>query len=187
MYFETIRYENGIFHNLSFHEKRILDTINANIHLSDYLVQHSLSLLRCKVIYDKYKLLNVSYNLYIKKKINSLKLIYDNNISYNSKMTNREEINSLYDKRDNADDIIIVKNGFITDTSIANIAILDKNNNWITPKIPLLKGTTRQRLIDNKIIFEQNITVEDLISSKQIALMNAMIGFEKINTQLSII
>jgi 4-amino-4-deoxychorismate lyase len=72
---------------------------------------------------------------------------------------------------------MIFKNGFLTDTSIANIAIFD-GDNWLTPKKPLLEGTTRNRLLENKDIIESNIDLNMLKNAKKIALMNAMIDFD---------
>ena len=69
------------------------------------------------------------------------------------------------------------KNNIVTDTSIANIAIYYENT-WITSKNCLLKGTTRDRLINDKILIEKDITVEMLKEATKIALMNAMIDFD---------
>ena len=46
--------------------------------------------------------------------------------------SNRKNLEKLFLKKDDADDIIIVKNNFITDTSIANIALYN-GGNWHTP------------------------------------------------------
>ena len=73
-------------------------------------------------------------------------LIIDNQINYNSKKLNRINIDTLYAKKALNDEIIIIKNGLVTDTSIANIAILYEGK-WLTPKTPLLYGTTRSRYL----------------------------------------
>ena len=73
--------------------------------------------------------------------------------------------------------MIFVKNGIVTDTSIANIAIYYENS-WITSKKCLLKGTTRARLIEEKKLIEKDISLEMLKNASQIALMNAMIDFD---------
>ena len=78
------------------------------------------------------------------------------------------------------DEIIIVKNNLICDTSKANIAIF-LNKEWLTPKIPLLKGTTMQRYINNGTLKQKDITVDMLKQSSKIALLNAMIDFDIIN------
>jgi len=85
----------------------------------------------------------------------------------------------LSNKKGSTDEILIVQNTLITDTSIANIAFFD-GERWLTPKEPLLIGTTRARLLDEQKIFEQDINVADLHKFTAFALMNAMIGFDEI-------
>ena len=83
----------------------------------------------------------------------------------------------LFIKKDSYDEIIIVKNGIVTDTTIANIAIF-YDEVWITSKNCLLKGTTRNRLLEDKFLVEKDITVNMLKKASKIALMNAMIDFD---------
>ena len=59
--------------------------------------------------------------------------------------------NQLIEKRKHADDIIIVKNGLVTDSFYANLAFL-KNGIWFTPETPLLLGVQRQFLLSQKTI-----------------------------------
>ena len=80
-------------------------------------------------------------------------------------------------KKKEADDILIIKNELVTDTSIANIAFFD-GKKWLTPKTPLLKGVTRTRLLDNSEIFEADIHFRELKKYKKVALLNAMIDFD---------
>ena len=176
-YFETIKcYGNEVF-NLIYHKQRIANTIGKNIPLEEYIYPLNDKLLKCKIIYNQDEILNILFDEYKPKHIKSFKLIHDNNISYHSKSTNREKIDKLYLQKNSCHEIIIVKNGLITDTSIANIAIY-QDDTWYTPKIPLLYGTTRQRYIDNCMIKEKNITINMLQSSSKIALLNAMIDFD---------
>lgn len=179
VYFETIKCDDYEVFNLEYHQKRIAKTVGLNINLSEYIYPISNKLLRCKLIYDETGVLEVNYFEYKKRDIKTFKIVCDENIDYSKKYLNRESLDSLYEKKANCDEIIIVKNGFITDTSIANIAIFYENR-WITPKKPLLEGTTRARLIDKGQIFEKDITVEMLKESEKISLMNAMIDFDEI-------
>ena len=89
------------------------------------------------------------------------------------------EENELYEKRDDCDEVIIIKNEIVTDTTIANIAIFYENS-WITSKNCLLGGTTRARLLEEKKLFEKDITLDMLKNASKVALMNAMIGFDEI-------
>lgn len=164
-------------YNLEYHQKRISRTIAKNITLLDYIYPISSDLLKCKVTYNDDEIINVSFSSYKKRSIKKLKLICDNTIEYKFKYENRDHLELLFAQKENADDIIIIKNGLITDTTIANIAILI-DDRWITPKIPLLFGTTRQRYIDNGTLKEENISVPQLQKAKKIALLNAMIDFD---------
>jgi len=132
---------------------------------------------RCRVIYGE-QVENIELIPYQKQEIRRLKLI-EANIQYPYKLLDRSELNSLFALRDSFDDVIIVQNGLITDTTIANIAVYD-GSRWLTPKKPLLKGTMRQKLLDEKFIVEANIAVKDLQKYKKIAVMNALRGFEEL-------
>jgi 4-amino-4-deoxychorismate lyase len=176
-YFETIKCnDNEIFH-LDYHEKRIANTIGKNINLQDYIYPISDQLLKCKVLYNENEIIDVTFDTYVKRTIKMLKIIHDNAIEYNYKYENRNKLHFLLSKKEKADEIIIVKNNLVTDTTIANIAILI-NNQWYTPKKPLLEGTTRRRYLENLKIKEIDITIEMLKKATKIALLNAMIDFD---------
>jgi 4-amino-4-deoxychorismate lyase len=70
-----------------------------------------------------------------------------------------------------------VQGGLVSDTTIANVAFFD-GSVWLSPKKPLLEGTTRARLLDEKKIHLADIEANDLKRFKKIALLNAMIGFD---------
>ena len=178
-YFETIKCDDMEVYNLEYHQKRISRTIAKNITLLDYIYPNSSDLLKCKVTYNDDEIIDVSFSSYTKRTIKKLKLIYDDTIEYRFKYENRDHLESLFTQKENADDIIIVKNSLITDTTIANIAIY-LDDRWITPKTPLLIGTTRQRYIENGTLKEEDISISQLQKAKKIALLNAMIDFDVI-------
>lgn len=177
IYFETIKCEDFEIFNLEYHNKRVANTIGLNINLQEYIYPPSEELLRCKITYNDYEVLNVEYFPYIKREIKTFKLIFDDEISYNKKYLNRENLDNLFLKKDSCDEIIIIKNKIVTDTSIANIAIF-YDNVWLTSKNSLLNGTTKNRLIEEKLLIEKDITPKMLKNASKIALMNAMIGFD---------
>lgn len=179
-YFETIRCDDFEVYNLSYHNKRIANTIGLNIDLGEYIYPPNKELLRCKVIYDESGVLSVDYFPYIKREINSFKLIYDDRIEYKKKYLNRESIDNLFSKKEDCDEIIIIKDGIVTDTSIANIAIFYEGT-WICSNNSLLEGTTKSRLLENRELILKDISLEMLQSAEKIALMNAMIDFDIIS------
>ena len=78
------------------------------------------------------------------------------------------------------DEVIIEKEGYLTDITIANIAFYD-GEQWFTPENPLLKGTMRAKLIDEGFLHKREIRKKDLDNYTQVALINAMIGFKILN------
>lgn len=181
-YLETIKALDGEFYNLKYHQKRLDGTVkNSNIILKDVLIPPPAGLFRCRVVYDS-KNYEVTYHPYKKNSIKTLKLVFDDDISYSKKYYDRNSIDRLLRQKSSCDDILIVKNEFVTDTSIANIAFKYKNE-WITPRKPLLKGTTRARLLESRKIFEEDIFIKDLENFTQVALMNAMIDFDIIQNE----
>lgn len=179
IYFETIKCDDYEVFNLPYHKNRIARTIGKNIDLQEYIYPPSEDLLKCKLIYNQDEIIDIQYSPYIPKNQKKFKIIYDDDIEYKYKMVNRETIDNLYNMKDDCDEIIIVKNGFLTDTSIANIALF-QDERWLTPTQPLLEGTIRAKMLEEGILKEMNLSIEDLKNSEKIALMNAMIGFKVI-------
>ncbi|MFT7003113.1 MAG: 4-amino-4-deoxychorismate lyase [Sulfurimonas sp.] len=180
-FLETIKAVDGEISHLSdphHRYERVLKSLNVSNFksLNKYLNPPKIGLYRCRLTYDS-KNIEVSYYKYKKREINSLKLIYDDKISYSKKTSNRDAIDKLFDMKEACDDILIIKDNLVCDTSIANVAFYS-DGLWFTPLKPLLKGTTRQRLLDNKIIIEKDIRVEEIENYSKMALMNAMIDFD---------
>jgi len=180
---ETIRCENGLAQHLTYHQQRVersLKVLGSNIKydLASLITPPDNKLYRCRIIYNTNSF-NIEYIPYQKRVIQTLQTVQANHLDYRLKYADRTELNELFSQRDEADDILIIQNNLVTDTSIANIAFFD-GKRWITSKKPLLKGTTRARLLDEKKIFEQDINVADLHKFTEFALMNAMIGFDEI-------
>lgn len=180
-YLETIKSVDGELFNMSYHQKRYEDVLDSlgikeKEDLAQYLNPPKLGIYKCRLVY-KSESIEVTYHEYKKRDISSLKLVFDNDIEYSLKSTCRDKIDELFAQKEDADDILIIKDLHVCDTSIANIAFYS-NGEWITPKKPLLKGTTRARLLDEGKIIEADIKVQDIKSFSKIALLNAMIGFE---------
>ncbi|MFA5234705.1 MAG: aminotransferase class IV family protein [Sulfurimonas sp.] len=184
-FFETIRAVDGKIFNISFHQERYESVlkhfgIDEAQNLEKFLNPPKIGTYRCRLTYNLSSLphiIEVTYHEYKKRDISSLKLVYDDEIEYALKSTCRDGLDALYARRGECDDVLIVKNSLITDTTIANIAFFDSKR-WVTPCMPLLKGTTRERLLRDGKIFEADIAVKDLKNFSKIALMNAMIDFD---------
>jgi len=180
---ETIRIENGEIANLHGHNRRCNRTrwqlygATDTIDLRKYLHNRpTTGLVRCRITYD-HSVHRVEYFPYHPKTFQHFKLIEGGAIEYGFKYANRTPLERLKAQAQGFDEIIILKNGYLTDTSIANIAFYD-GSQWITPKEPLLAGTMREQLIKTNQLTAKPIKSEDLSHFSHVALMNAMIGFQ---------
>lgn len=185
--FETIRAQDGKYLNLELHQARVDNAYSSyyqeepKIELKNLLKEPPNSdLYRVKVIYNSDGLVDISHHKYRKKEITKL-LLVEVNIEYKFKYLTRDTFNNLKNKFSNYDEIIIVKNGYISDTTIANIALYHKDKKeWHTPKKPLLKGTTLTKLLSRGKLREEDIEYKDLKNYNKIATINAMVGFNEL-------
>lgn len=182
---ESIQLNFGRFHRLHYHQARMDYAIQQNfsskssINLAEFLQSQSYpqtGLIKCRIVYTQL-IEKIEFIPYTPSPISSLKIVHDNEIDYTFKFEDRTRIQSLLQQRQYCDDVLIIKNGFVTDTSYCNILFYD-GYQWITPITPLLKGTMRQMLIDAAEIKEERITIQDITSFKKFRLINSMLGFD---------
>ena len=159
-------------------DKDLFQLKNA-INLSTEIAKHQhpkSGLFKCRIVYEK-QIESIEFVPYEPREIESLKVVYDNTIEYSYKYEDRTSIDALFEQRQFCDDVLIIKNGFVTDSSFCNIIFFD-GFKWVTPKTPLLNGTMRQFLLDVAEIKEQPVSVQDIPSFKSFRLINAMVGFD---------
>jgi 4-amino-4-deoxychorismate lyase len=177
---ETIKLKDGLISNLSYHQERCNKSREAlyssqnTLDLKNIIHPPKKGLYRCRILYAE-EVLSVEYIPYYSKPLRHIKIV-SSSLDYSFKYANREALSSLLEKHSGIDEILIVKNGFITDTSIANIAFFTQGQ-WYTPTTPLLEGTQRQKLLDEGFLQVRDIKIKELNHYTQVALMNAMIGF----------
>lgn len=182
---ESIRLQNGNFHRLNYHQQRMDRSVkelsgqrNA-VSLMEALKKYNVpktGLYKCRVVYSD-KIESVEFIPYEIKPVNSLRIVYDQEIKYEHKYQNRDSLNALLSQRQYCDDILIVRNGFVTDSSYSNVIFYD-GVNWITPAAPLLKGTMRQFLLDTAEIKAASVAIQDIPSFKKFRLINSMLAFD---------
>lgn len=184
---ETIRISNGEIHNLGWHQKRVCDSIKScfkrecNLDLEDIikpLFPHNQSSdIKCRVIYDD-TTCNVELLPYTPKPINSIRIIELPLINYAHKYADRGLFNDILLNNSDVDEVLITQNGYITDTTISNVALFD-GDRWVTPSTYLLNGTTRQRLIATNVLKEIELKHTDIKSFESMRLLNAMLDFDR--------
>jgi 4-amino-4-deoxychorismate lyase len=178
-YLETISILNGEPLHLPYHIRRVAE--NCSIDLQYYintLQFPKTELQKLSIVYDSKNILNSTIAPYSIRNIFTFKLIHNNKIDYSKKFANRSELEAMVAQKGSCDEILIVKNGVITDTSFSNI-VFKKGSHWITPKKPLLQGTCRARLIENGIIETGDLEISDLKQYSHFMLINAMLDFDE--------
>ncbi len=180
--FETIRIENGKIRYPEEHEKRMLCSGNALFGAKDPISldqviripgEFSSGIVRCRVDYG-IKIDMVKFTPYRLKTLKKFQIVLNDEIEYPFKYSDRSALESLLRDKKTADEIILVQDGLITDTSYSNLIFYD-GLNWITPSTPLLHGTCRERLIREGKITERKISLQDLYSFSGFKIINAMI------------
>ena len=178
--FETILIENGKAKNLVYHQKRV-DYAFAYFfqkptacNLSEILIipeKYQTGKIRCRVDYNEcaHKIIFAEYQ---SPTISAFELVYLQNSDYRFKYSDRTLFENLSPNQ------IIVNNGFISDTPIANL-LFYRNEQWFSPEHYLLKGTQLSRLIDEGRIQLAPIRPEDLCHYEKMMWINAMNPFDE--------
>ena len=192
-FLETICIKDGHPQHLEWHQRRVDATLkhfypgsmdeDVSFKLSEILSSCTIpatDIYRCRIIYD-FNSISVEFSPYEFRRVHSLRLIeapagYD----YRYKYADRKALEDLFADRGDADDILITRDGWITDTSIANIAFR-KGDRWYTPSIPLLAGTTWKRLIASGILIPRPIHHSDIHQYDAFKIFNAMNDWDKSN------
>jgi len=182
--FETIRVCNREPENLFFHNermnrsRRILFGMTDKLSLADHLnfpESDKTVTFRCRVIYAE-TIISVDFSLYEMTDIKTLKAVDAGSLNYDHKFLDRSHLTSLIDKSV-ADDILVIRNGCVTDTSFSNIAFTD-GRDWVTPDTPLLPGTMRALLLKKGSLKQERIKIDQLNRFTHYRLINAMLGFD---------
>ncbi|MDW3197392.1 MAG: aminotransferase class IV [Cytophagales bacterium] len=185
-FLESICLDGEGFPLLEYHQKRVNRVFKEVYgHVSPLVLEDIIpseipgsSIRKVRVLYGE-RQHQIEIHPYVRKKINSLQLVTSDTIDYGYKYADRVELGQLFEQRNSADDILIVKNGLLTDTCYANIALL-KNNVWHTPEEPLLPGVRRAKLLEEGQIIPTAIRTEDLAQFERLSLFNAMIDLGEV-------
>lgn len=179
---ETIRIIDGHAENLSWHNNRLnssrldLFGIQKKTDLGKLIVvpaEFCKGEVKCRVSYSD-EIGFIEFEKYTFRTVKSLKIVISDSINYKYKYTDRYSLNALFSQKADMDDIIIIKNGFVTDSFYANIVFYD-GKNYITPSTPLLLGTKRAKYLSEGRIKEKAIKREDIELFKEVHLINAFL------------
>lgn len=140
---------------------------------------------KCRVEYAA-GVVAVEYAPYALRPVSRLRLMPADGLDYRYKRSDRTALEALFAGRGEADDVLLVQGGRLTDTSICNIALFD-GEAWYTPDRPLLAGTRRAALLEAGLVFPRCIPACELGRYRRIRLFNAMIGFGEIDLPAEVV
>lgn len=182
---ETILLKDGLFYNVHYHADRMHRSVRAllgkDLRFSLYEMLSAVNypnsgIYKCRITYS-FDVWEIAFHPYTYPLITHLQMVVADNLDYSLKYADRKGLLDLKNQFGKGEEVMIIRNGWVTDTSFSNI-IYRQGNQWLTPAHPLLKGTQRQYLLDAGILAERDITAMDILQCDELALVNAMIDFE---------
>ena len=183
---EIIKIKDGMAVNQLYHERRLnrsrrqLFGASPDIDLSRTIMipAHARKgLFNCRIEYNEH-IRNIEFTPYSPRKVRTLRMVEAGDLDYSYKWIDRTGIEELLGKKAECDDILMVKDGLVTDASSANIIVRGPDKRWYTPSRPLLAGTKREWLVDSGIVTEREITPASLKRFRELRLINAMMDID---------
>ena len=183
-FIESIKIEDQKAFLLDLHQKRVNQTFahfgkEGSIDLAKIFknLEHDEDgLYKLRIVYDLDKKFTTQLIPYAIPEIENFQLVENNSYDYSFKFEDRKEFERMKTKA-KTEEIIVVKNNHITDTSYTNILFL-KGKEWFTPTTYLLNGVMRQHLLHEKKIKETEITLQNIKKFSHFQLINAMNDFD---------
>ena len=183
---ETLCIENGQIRLLPYHAARMQRSRHELLKLSvpidlqaallPLLRNYPEGLFKCRMLYGR-EIEEIHILPYQRPQIGSMKKVYSDSIEYAHKYEERAALHALYEQKEACDDILIIKDGWVTDTYIGNLLLFD-GADWWTPDTPLLRGVQRQYLLDRGRIKTAAIRESELGSFQAFKFINALNPFE---------
>ncbi|WP_294310559.1 aminotransferase class IV [uncultured Chryseobacterium sp.] len=184
-FIESIKVEDQEIFLLEFHQKRVDQTFahfgkEGSIDLAKiykHLEHDEDGLFKLRIVYDLDKKIRTQMIPYAIPELEDFQLVENNSFDYSFKSEDRKELERMKMKS-KAEEIIIVKNNHITDTSYSNL-LFKKGKDWFTPSTYLLNGVQRQNLLKHKKIKETEITLQNLNEFSHFQMINALNDFDE--------
>ena len=179
---ESLRCEHGALLNVGGHNRRLNASRKELFGMTDAWDLAELidipsvlgpGIYKCRVVYAE-KIIKVEFLPYAKKTVTRLRIVADDAIAYPHKYKDRSALDRLRTLAGADEDIIIVRNGLVTDSSAGNL-VFDTGSELLTPASPLLRGTRREFLLSRNILKPAAIRQADLLYFKSVHLINAML------------
>ena len=185
--FETVKWKDGVPCLLPWHQRRVEASLEfhgtegfsvpdlASV-LADYPGPEGPGVYKCHITYDTRGVVRMPvFEPYRLRMIGSLACVEAPPfLDYSCKWENRAALTALGEGLGAGQEVLILRNGFITDTRYSNVVFGD-GRSWVTPDTFLRPGTTRAFLLEQGVIEARPLKVKDIRDFRFCSLMNAML------------
>ena len=191
-FIESIRVKDGRLCNLEAHVRRSSATLLYHYGVKNELPFGELfasalaamegdnaGLYKLRVVYGR-EVVSVLLLPYQEPVSITLKAVECDDIDYSYKYEDRSHFALLLKDKGDCDDILIVKDGLVTDTSYGNI-VYKMDGELCTPASPLLKGTRRELMLHEGLLRERDLPYEELCNCSAFYMINAMLNMKIIS------
>lgn len=190
---ETFSVKDSYTELLDFHSRRILTTakeldfcppdIMDFINILNNVPQ--IGHFKCSIQYSNKIITYHKETEYKKRYISKIKIIEICKNIYKYKFADRSCFSRYDCLVSENEEILFSLNGFLTDTRYTNIVLETEQGNLITPKKPLLQGTRRDYLINEKLLTTRDICTQDIFKYKKIHLINSLLPLDSISLEIT--
>lgn len=178
---ETIRISDGSYHDLDSHMNRMLESsleaFGEKVIMAKDLLRIPEDMrsgtVKCRIRYNT-QIENITFSHYSPRTIGSLRLVQCEGIDYHLKYADRSIFDELSKMKAGCDEILVVRNGFITDTSFSNVAF-SREGKLFVPDTFLLNGCMRQKLLREGKAAAIPVRPADIHLFEKVFLINAML------------
>lgn len=187
-FFETICVLDGKIRSPEQHESRYQRTLRDYCDLKSTLLPlleditiptaFQRGRVKLKIAYNQRQEKDYFFSPYPYTPIERLQCIEAPELAYEFKFFDRSDLDALVTQKGDCDDILILQHGKVRDSSYTNICFWT-GSEWLTPQTPLLAGTMRAKLLDEKRLIAADISIQDFKSFKGFKLINAMRDFDR--------
>ncbi len=186
MFLETIRVQDGHARHVADHIDRMRCTA---LHFGftapalpadlDALVPHTLrtGIVRCRIVYG-HTLREITFTPYRRRRLERLIAVDAGVMDYAFKYADRSPLARPQIPLTEADELLFVRGGYVTDTSYTNL-ILRRGDELVTPDTFLLDGTCRSRLLRTAQVRTAQVRLSDLPAYDELLLVNAMMPLDE--------
>lgn len=179
MLFETIRVLDGVAERVALHRERAERSCGRALPQLETAVAMAVESLprrgefRLHVSYDAGGVASMTATPYGLRCLRRLRVV-EAEVNYPFKDEDRSALDALRRRCSDADEVLILRGGWVTDTTFSNV-LLGEPGHWVCPSHYLLRGTRRESLLRAGVVELRPLRAEDLKGFRFISLINAML------------